>query len=220
MKKIDKNLPLPSNTKLDWLECFAKLIIENYSSLNVSNLVLKDKPDLQSEEFDVGIEVTSAVDKKSQEMDNLYSLLEYKKAKNKEKVLKRIEKLGGKIEGGILIHPGRHRDLNKLFEALENKLRKINNENYIIFNNNSLIIFDDNIIMEYEYEKIMLEIIKISNKYDITFDYVFIYIFGYKFIEFNLGERKVHTIEPKNIFELSLKARDMVVDEEEKTYSN
>lgn len=212
---IDKKLPLPPNTKLDWLECFAKIIIENYSSLKVFDFALKDKPDLQSDKFSVGVEVTSAVDKKSQEMDNLYSLLEYNQVRNKEKVLKRIEALGGKIDSGILIHPGRYRDLNKVFDSLENKLKKINNDKYTIFNNNSLIIFDDNIIMEYEHEKIMLEMIAISNKYNITFDYVFIYIFGYKFIEFNLVERKVLTIEPQNIYELSLIARDMVIHEEE-----
>lgn len=216
MKKIDKNLPLPFNTKLDWLECFAKLIIENYSSLNVSNLVLKDKPDLQSEEFDVGIEVTSAVDKKSQEMDNLYSLLEYKQVKSKEKVLKRIEELGGKIDSGILIHPCRYRDLNRLFESLENKLKKINKDQYTIFNINSLIIFDDNTIREEEYNDILCKMIKISNKYAIHFNYVFIYIFGSQFIEFDLKEEKIFSIVPKNIYELSITARDMVVCEEEK----
>ena len=82
-------------------------------------------------------------------MDNLYSLLEYKQVKSKEKVLKRIEELGGKIDSGILIHPCRYRDLNGLFESLENKLKKINKDQYTIFNINSLIIFDDNIIRFY-----------------------------------------------------------------------
>ena len=213
---IDRNLPLPQNTKLDWLECFAKLLIENYSSLKVSDLTLKDKPDLQNEKFGIGIEVTSAVDKKSQEMDNLYSLIEYNQVNNREGAVKRIETLGGKINNGILIHPGRYRDLNMLYESLKIKSDKINKGGYKVFNINSLIIFDDNIVRECEYEGIMSEMLKIFTKYNVVFDYVFIYIFGCQFIEFNFVERKFFSIFPKNITELSIKARDMVINEEEK----
>ena len=84
-----------------------------------------------------------------------------------------------------------------------------------IFKINSLIIFDDNIIKEFEYNEIMNKMIDISSKYNIKYDYIFIYIFGFKFIEFNLIDKKVTNVNPKNIIELSLKAIEMVIIEEE-----
>lgn len=142
-RKIDSNMPLPSNTKYRWDECFAKLIIER---IILNNIIfeIKDKPDLQSKE--IGIEVTTAEEKDSLEMERLYTNIEYGLIKNKEKALKKIESLGGKISNGILIHPGRTRTLKNIYNAFKEKLTLINKGTYKIFNNNYIFITDENII--------------------------------------------------------------------------
>lgn len=212
--KIDKILPLPPNTKLRWIECFAKLVIEKYSSNNISDLNIIDKPDLQNLVNEIGIEVTSAANKEDQEMDNLYSLLDYNLVKNSRKVINKIETLGGKISNGILIHPGRYRDLNKIYESLSNKLDKLNGKNYKKFKTNSIIIFDDNLILNKEYNQIINKFNDISSRYKVKFNVIYLYIYGYKFIEFDLDNNKIYEVIPENIYELSNKAREMVIQAE------
>ncbi len=89
-KIIDSNMPLPANTQYKWHECFAKLILEKSISSEFKDLGIDDKPDLQHKELNIGIEVTTAVDSKNQEMERLYTELEYGLARNREKVLKKI----------------------------------------------------------------------------------------------------------------------------------
>ena len=101
-----------------------------------NSLEIADKPDLQNEKTEIGIEVTTAVDKDSLEMERLYIELEYGLAKNKEKVKDKIEKLGGKLSNGILVHPGKSRTLNNIYNSFYEKILLLNNGDYKIFKHN------------------------------------------------------------------------------------
>ena len=46
MKKIEKNKPLPCHTRLNYDECYAKIILETFFPELFHNLEIKDKPDL------------------------------------------------------------------------------------------------------------------------------------------------------------------------------
>ena len=72
MPKIEKGKPLPEHTKLDYYECYAKIILEALFSDRYETLSLADKPDLQNLKKDIGIEVTTAVDSKRREAEKLW----------------------------------------------------------------------------------------------------------------------------------------------------
>lgn len=88
-KVIDPNKPLPPNTKYDWHECFAKIMLEYVLPKEFHELKIKDKPDLQNILLDIGIEVTTAVDEKDLEMDSLFTYLKSGLTRDKQKVIKK-----------------------------------------------------------------------------------------------------------------------------------
>lgn len=212
-RKIDSNMPLPSNTKYRWDECFAKLIIER---IILNNIIfeIKDKPDLQSKE--IGIEVTTAEEKDSLEMERLYTNIEYGLIKNKEKALKKIESLGGKISNGILIHPGRTRTLKNIYNAFKEKLTLINKGTYKIFNNNYIFITDENIIQENECLNIIKKLNSFQEKSKYKFDKAYIYIFGDNLYEFDLRKEtyKIFHFKSDEIYRISCDARKLVEQKE------
>ena len=61
MAKIEKDRPLPSHTKLDYDECYAKIVLEKFFPDQYENLQISDKPDLRDISNNIGIEVTSAI---------------------------------------------------------------------------------------------------------------------------------------------------------------
>lgn len=75
MPKIDRDKPLPPHTKLDYYECYAKIVLEDLFPVFISELLLKDKPDLQDIRSQVGIEVTIAEISETIEAQRLYSTL-------------------------------------------------------------------------------------------------------------------------------------------------
>lgn len=95
-KTIIHNMPLPSNTKYNWSEYFAKLMLERVINSELNNLAIVDKPDLQNENISVGIEVTTAVDKKDMELERLYTEMEYGLIRNIEGAAKKNQYIGWK----------------------------------------------------------------------------------------------------------------------------
>lgn len=67
MAKIEKDRPLPSHTKLDYDECYAKIVLEKFFPDQYENLQISDKPDLRDISNNIGIEVTSAIPQSEQE---------------------------------------------------------------------------------------------------------------------------------------------------------
>ena len=157
-KTIISNMPLPSNTKYKWLECFAKLMLERIIFNELNHLNIVDKPDLQNKTMNVGVEVTTAVDKKDLEMERLYTELEYGLIRDVEGASRKINKLGGKIINGILIHPGRTRTFQNIYKSFAGKVVLLNSGNYTIFKHNYIFITDENLIHDFEINKIISEL--------------------------------------------------------------
>lgn len=213
-KKIDSNMPLPTNTKYRWSECFAKLIIERIILKGKVNFEVKDKPDLQNEE--IGVEVTTAEEKDSLEMERLYTEIEYGLIKNKKKALKKIESLGGKISNGILIHPGRSRTINNIYNSFNEKLISLNKGTYKIFNNNYIFITDENLIQENECLNIIKKLNSFQEKSKYKFDKAYVYIFGDNLYEFDLRKEtyKKYHFKSDEIYRISCDARKLVEQKE------
>lgn len=212
--KNKERLPLFKHTKYRWEECFAKVVLENIFPDEIKDLQIFDRPDLQNERINLGIEVTSSISKESYEISELTSKISYYE-KNAEYFKERIKILGGKYDNGITIHPARHKDLNVIYGAIQSKLEKLNNDNYKIFNNNYLFIRDDNFILKEELNEILMKIKNIQENYDNKFQKIFVYI-PESICVFNMIDSKSQIIEIDPLIQTNYSelARDIVEENE------
>ena len=215
-KKINSNQPLPSNTKVSCDNCFAKLMLETFDNKHFKNLTLDDKPDLQSDLLNLGIEVTTAVNQNDNELDSLYTSLSYGTCRNENAVSKKIEHLGGKIRNGVLSHPVRNWSLENIFDAFNEKLKKISSGGYRMFEKNYLFITDSIFIGPEHYDIILNKMIYMQKDNEIQFDKVFIYIYGVDMYEFDLSAMKVKKFNVSNnaVYNVSIQARKLVIKNE------
>lgn len=211
---VDPNKPLPTELSKEYWETFAKLILEKYYPDEFFNLSVDDeKPDLRNEDAGIGIEVTSVENEKSREIDSLYSgPYSHGNKTQKEKALKQIEKLGGKVEKYFLMHPVRNRDLNKIYTAVKSKTHKLNN-NYKIFKKNYLLIFDTNLIVDQELPEILKNIIE-NSVGNVSFNTVFLYCFGGDLYEFNISKNTYKHFEKSNkvVQQLAIDTRQIIIN--------
>jgi len=215
-KIIDPNKPLPSNTIYKWHECFAKVMLEYALPNDFNNLKIKDKPDLQNIELNLGIEVTTAENKKDLEMERLYTYLEYDLIRDKQKVKNKIEHLGGSISNGILVHPVRYRDLDSIKNSILEKLNKLNGNGYQIFEHNYIFITESDMILENECAGLLDEYIELQNNFRIKFEKVYIYQYGGKLFEFNMVDRNynIYTLNSNETYQIGYDARKIVEERE------
>ncbi len=211
MKKIiDKNRPLPYNTIYKYEECFAKLLLEQLFPDIFKDLKLLDKPDLQNLELNFGIEVTTAIESKNLELDNLYTRLEYDLVQNRENVIKKIEALGGKIINGILFHPKQNRDLSNIEKSICNKLDKLNGNDYKIFSKNYLFITTYDFLLKQECIGLFSKYKVLQCNYKYKYQKIYIYCLGGELFEFDFVNNKYNIYEVENVYEKSIEARKMV----------
>ena len=215
-KIIDPNKPLPSNTIYKWHECFAKVMLEFALPNDFNNLKIKDKPDLQNIELNLGIEVTTAENKKDLEMERLYTYLEYDLIRDKQKVKNKIEHLGGSISNGILVHPVRYRDLDSIKNSILEKLNNLNGNGYQIFEHNYIFITESDMILENECAGLLDEYIELQNNFRIKFEKVYIYQYGGKLFEFNMVDRNynIYTLNSNETYQIGYDARKIVEERE------
>lgn len=139
---MDHNKPLPSHTKFDYHECYAKIVLESLFP-NQFDLEIKDKPDLQDKRKSIGIEVTQGRNPKQQEIESLYVKWSYDENINQEKLKRQIKKQGGNIVGGVLSGISESDDFGYSVTAFKDKIDKINAGGYLPMNRYDLFIFDD-----------------------------------------------------------------------------
>lgn len=144
--------PLPDHLKTKYNECYAKILLEELYPEEFIDLKLEDKPDLQMENGQRGIEVVISEDKKDLEAESLYSKIECNKIRNKAKAIEKIEKLGSSYKDGILSSSGKD-SFNFIFGSFNDKINKLNGGGYANFKWNYLftsssIIADDRMIKE------------------------------------------------------------------------
>ncbi|NSB15959.1 hypothetical protein [Clostridium beijerinckii] len=140
---INKDEPLPEHTKVDYYESYAKIVLEELYPEEFVNLEIKDKPDLQMNDGEYGIEVTNAIDEDQREIEKLYVGIQYNSIRNKNGALAKINKLGGKLYGGILAGKPGTDSFDLILSAFDNKLNLLNGKGYKQFKWNCLFIFSD-----------------------------------------------------------------------------
>lgn len=105
MPKIEKGKPLPDHTKLDYDECYAKLVLERHFPNRYSSLKIIDKPDLIDEEKCIGVEVTSAIPIKRREAIKLWYKMPYYSANEQKRAKERMKQLGEPYQGMVQCWP-------------------------------------------------------------------------------------------------------------------
>ncbi len=148
-----------------YYEFYAKVIIEEMFNIN---LEVMDKPDLQNEVENVGIEFTSAENPDNKEIENLGIILVENKARNRKNVVKKIKRKGGKYTKWAILGKATSFEDNKkrIYNAIENKLKKLNLSKFKKFKENDLCIFATMRNIKQEEQKDFLEKIQeIQSKY-------------------------------------------------------
>lgn len=214
--KINDDEPLPRHTKYSWEECYAKVVLEEFFKEKFKDLNIKDKPDLQNEVLSIGIECTVSIDKESIEAENLYSELTCGKSKNPDKCKERIKRLGGNITEYSMFE-SRTVSLKSILGAVKTKLKKLNGKGYKIFEKNYLLIRDCIYIPNQQIQGLQYSIGIIQSKYPVEFDKIYI-LLNSKLIELNMIDytNKCIEFDSNTQYELGEKARNIVVEKEEK----
>ena len=214
--KINDDEPLPRHTKYSWEECYAKVVLEEFFKEKFKDLNIKDKPDLQNEVLSIGIECTVSIDKESIEAENLYSELTYGKSKNPDKCKERIKRLGGNITEYSMFESSTV-SLKSILGAVKTKLKKLNGNGYKIFEKNYLLIRDCIYIPNQQIKGLQYSIGLIQSKYPVEFDKIYI-LLNSKLIELNMIDytNKCIEFDSNTQYELAEKARNVVVEKEEK----
>lgn len=221
MVKIYKDRPLPEHTKLDYNECYAKIILEDLFADRYGKLLILDKPDLQNDDLSIGVEITSAVPQSHREALKLWYTMPYVDREKQEKNKERMKQLGAEYEGDIQTWPTKCYSSNVIdgnpienfLKVLEIKIKKLNSNNYKFFNNYDLFVDSDIDVADSILSKVLERIISI-NKGKKIFSYIYllsqdkILLFDMKLQAFN----KVDYIDKQ--FSYANKAREMVIQGE------
>lgn len=135
--------PLPKHTKVDYYECYAKIILEELYPNKFCNLKIVDKPDLQSIDGNYGVEVTIAINENQLRAEGLYRDISYKRCRNEKKASEKIVECGCKLEGEVLTGKPGTDSFDLILKAFDSKLNKLNENKYSYSRQNYLFIFSD-----------------------------------------------------------------------------
>ncbi len=226
MVYIDPNKPLPSHTKLNYDECFAKLVLEKFLPDIFSNLRISDTPDLRDDIHSVGIEVTSAVSREDQEALHIASWIPYEDEKKKAYHYDRLQKMNYQYKQYGLSHPYRswlYLDLaNPLIEktaccqllvAFKNKVQKLNSKNYADLQCYHLYVYSELFIADWMPPQLLEKLCSLNND---ARKYTNVYLLALEglFI-FNLKQKQYRFIEKgTKLWGLGELARRMVEEGE------
>ncbi len=218
MAVIESGKPLPDHTKLDYYECYAKLVLERYFQDRYSSLRIADKPDLIDEENDIGVEVTSADSEKRREAINLFANMPYYSFEKQEKAKERMGQLGEPYQGIVQCWSTNYSDrlderhpIMIFFRAVEKKVKTLNKNNYRKLGRYDLFVYSEFLLRDHILTEITDKINEINNE---DLKYSFIYLFLQNCIyEYSLNG-SCRIVELNNINELPRQARAMVEEAE------
>ena len=181
----------------------AKLILEKNAFNNSIEFINADRPDLQNDNFGIGIEVTQAVDPKEAEINSLYS--KYKdpndsffanEMSDEEKKTQKKRKQW-LIENGITnsdIPLLRSTNFTKgiespaydvFYNAVKTKLGKLNEGGYKIYPSNYLFVFTDLLIEENWCPALLKQLFDLSKNFTIQYSKIYV-LFITRFVCFNI----------------------------------
>ena len=138
---IDKRRPLPPHTKLNYWECYAKIVLEELFPEKFCDLRLADKPDLQDRNGYVGIEVTRAENPRQLEAESIYSNLPYKDEDQRACDIKRIEKIGAKVHEFFMMGIKGTDSFERINATINTKCKTISKCGYKEFAEYHLFVF-------------------------------------------------------------------------------
>lgn len=213
VKVIRKDMPLPAHTKLDFYECYAKIVLEEMFPEQFSDLIISDKPDLQNAKLNIGIEVTSSENSKQKEAEALCTIWYYQDNNRKEKIRKQIEKCGAKlIVGGLSGIPDQD-NFERIYKTLNEKVEKL--EKYKAFWKQYLFIFSTLYTTPIMREEALCEMCRICESASSKFNGIYVLVPGAIYI-FDLANNKTYEKEitsDRQQFQAQ-RAREMVEQEE------
>lgn len=211
---IDKNKPLPPHTRLDYWECYAKIVLEELFPEKFCNLHLADKPDLQDHSGCVGIEVTRAENPKQLEAESIYSNLPYKDENQRAYDIKRIEKTGAKVHEFFMMGIKGTDSFERINAAIDTKCKIMSKGGYKVLEEYHLFVFSSIYAVDYmlqeELEYLIAE--------DVGKFYRVIYVLvsgGMYCFDLMTKEYKVFDIDSNMQYKQATKARQMVEEGEE-----
>ena len=211
---IDKNKPLPPHTKLDYWECYAKIVLEELLPEKFTNLMLADKPDLQDNDGCLGVEVTRTENPKQVEAESLYSTLHYKNEKKKVHDIDRIEKLGARVHDGFMMGIKWSDNFGRINNSIKTKCETIAKGDYEPFDEYHLFMFSPIYAVDYMLQEELQYLIA----EDIVKFYSVIYVLvpgGMYCFDLTTNEYTVFDIDSNMQHKQATKARQMVEEGEE-----
>lgn len=213
MPKIDRDKPLPPHTKLDYYECYAKIVLEDLFPVFISELLLKDKPDLQDIRSQVGIEVTVAEISETIEAQRLYSTLHAVDDVTQSRNIERMEQCGATYKSGILFGPNGSDEFILINRAIDSKIEKLQKGEYGKFSEYHLFIFSSILASE----TMLNDELEYLEQREIAdyFKKIYIQIPG-ELLYFDLikSTYEVFSVYTNKQFDWAIKARQMVEDGE------
>lgn len=224
-----KNKPLPECTKIDYHECLAKIILENIFADEFKNIKINDKPDLQSIDSNIGIEVTQAVNRKQKENENLYVKISYGLVKNKENAIKKINSsykprkmfVNGKVyeeaeryNKGFLLGIHENDNFSLIIQSFKIKLDKLNGCGYMRFKYNYLFVFSSILADEKMIIEATKEMINYQKNFNIKYDNVIVKVPEQIYV-CDLNKKRIEIININdNEYDFAMQARNCVIQEE------
>lgn len=177
MAIIEKDKPLPRHTRLDYDECYAKLVLEKFFPDEYKNLELSDRPDLRDNARNIGVEVTSAYPSGMQEAHFIGSDIPYRSEKEKKKGIDQLGKLGYEYtQYGMFSSSfsytwagNTYPDIEKtwcapLINAVRKKLDRLNKGGYADLQQYNLFVQMEPMIDNWMPPKIMERLLALSNR--------------------------------------------------------
>lgn len=224
MGKIDKDKPLPRHTKLDYNECYAKIVLEKFFPDEYQNLQISDRPDLRTKDGNVGIEVTSAIPQEEQEALAIGYEISYiiDEEEQKEKRIAYLKKRGYEYTEYEMSHPSKsygciglnYPDIEETFcrefiYAVEKKIEKLNSRTYDLLPKYNLFVQSELYIEEWMPQKLIEKLCQLSTQ---QYNYKFIYLLALNglFVFDTTAQKYIMKETEKKIWDLGYVARDMV----------
>lgn len=218
MAKIEKGKPLPDHTKLDYYDCFAKLVLEQVFQDRYSLLRIADKPDLIDDENGIGIEVTSADSRHRREAINLFCKMPFYSPQERQRKIERMGQLGEPYQGMVQCWSTsysnkldeRHPMIN-FINIVEKKVKTLNKKHYQQLERYDLYVYSEFLWRDHILPEITNKLYEINNG-DLKFTYIYLFLQDCVY-EYNLNG-SCRIVELNNIRELPKQARAMVEEAE------
>ena len=214
--------PLPKHTKYNYDECCMKQRLEYLFPDVFMDLELCDRPDLQSKDGEIGIEVTSTIRNEQQQIIQLATDIVYDRARSKEKSKELIASKGGKFTDYGLFGPqfDNEKNYDSVLQSIKNKLELLNQGGYKQFQKYHLAIESELFIEDMNHKNtpfaVMLYIKEnIYRNYHSVFQSIYLFNpFTLYLLDFEKNTAQVISLDTHEMTRCSCEARIMAESNE------